>query len=479
MVRKFLLVVCCLGVLSACTGARVSRETLRADEGRTNTTVSVDGATPDGSTPTTGNVGGDPFASGGAGGTTRPTLADGRPAPTVAPGTPARSTLFNANEDRVGITKDQITICAHAALTYAAAFNTSADDLNVYWTAINERGGIFGRKVVATYENDNYSPDTAVEAATACKEKKPFMLIGGIGFDQIPAVRNWAETNRMLYVHHTATVEGSERQRFSFTALPSTEKMGEMFGELVATRFKGKKVGIIKRNSPNWEPGVKAFKVLAKKYGIEVVAERDVQNSQGSYTQELLDLQGAGADVVWLWENALASTQIIRQAIAQGYEPRFLLFPFNLTSQTLGDDALDPPLVGVSMHTAYSNGDRGGPFASYASDIAEFESQYAKYRPNANLRGFGGDLLFLNWSAQKGLAYLLNACGPDCSRNKLIDVLTATKAPRPIPSACDIDFTRPGFPRMGGFQVNVMETYRSPRGEVNWRNTNACVEHLL
>lgn len=471
--KKSLIALTFASLLAACTGARVPSESLSAQDRDTTRTTLVTGTTVAGSPTTT--PGGDPFAEGGA---TVPTLPNGAPAP-VSPSTPARSTLFTAAEDRIGITKDQITICAHAALTYAAAFNTSADDLNVYWSAINDKGGIFGRKVVVSYENDNYSPDTAVEAATACKEKRPFLLLGGIGFDQIPAVRNWAETNHMLYVHHTATVEGTERQRYSFTSLPSTEKMGEMFAEVMATTFKGKSVGIIKRNSPNWEPGVKAFKVLAKKYGIKVVAERDVQNNQGSYTQELLDMQGAGADVVWLWENALSSTQIVRQAHAQGFNPRFLLFPFNLTSQTLNQGALDPPLVGVSMHTAYSNGDRSGPFAAYASDIEEFESQYAKYRPGSSLRGFGGDLLFLNWSGQKGLAYLLTACGPDCTRNKLVDILTSTKVSRPIPSACDVDFTRPGFARRGGFQVNVMETYRSPRNDVNWRNTSSCVEHLL
>lgn len=461
--------------LAACTGARIENSSVQAQGSKTTSTTSLSA---DGTNPTTTALSGDPLA---AGGNTVPTLPNGQPAP-VTPTSPARSTLFTPGEDRIGITKDAITICAHAALTYASAFNTSADDLNVYWSWINDHGGIYGRKVYVSYENDNYSPDTAVEAATACKEKKIFLLLGGIGFDQIPAVRNWAETNHMLYVHHTATIEGTANQRYSFTALPSTEKMGEMFGELVAARFKGKKIGIIKRNSPNWEPGVKAFKAIAKKYGINIVAERDVQNNQGSYTGELLGLQNAGADVVWVWENALSSTQIVRQAKAQGYNPRWLLFPFNLTSQTLNQDALNPPMVGVAMYPAYSNGDKTGPFASYASDIDEFESMYAKYRPGSNLRGFGGDLLFLNWTGQKGLAGLLMACGPDCTRNKMVDVLTSTKQTRPFPqfpSACDVDFTRPGFARMGGFEVNIMETYRSPRGDVNWRNTDTCVEHLL
>ncbi|MBA2608332.1 MAG: ABC transporter substrate-binding protein [Actinobacteria bacterium] len=452
------------------------RTVAAGDRDRTTTSLGegADTTTGDGATRTTA-AGGDPFA--GASGTVpKVTVPGGGPAPTTA-SPPARSTLFTSKEDSVGITKTSIDLCAHAALTYGAAFNTSKDDLNVYWSAVNDAGGIFGRKVNVTYENDNYSPDTAVQAATACKGKGIFFLLGGIGFDQIPAVRNWAETNHMLYLHHTATVQGTANQRYSFTGLPSTEKMGEMFGELVAARYKGKKVGIIKRNSPNWEPGVTAFKAIAKKYGISIVAERAVQNNQGSYTQEILDMQQA--DVVWIWENALASTQIVKQAKAQNFNPDWLLFPFNLTSQTLGQDALNPKLVGVAMYPAYSKGDLSGQFAGYAEDIKEFEAQYKKYRPNVDLGGVAGDLLFLNWTGQKGLHLLLKQCGPDCTRNRLVDVLTGFKATRPFPSSCNVDFSRPGFARMGGFSVNIMETYRAPDNAVNWRNTDTCVEHLL
>lgn len=476
MIRKLGIWAVALSLSAACTGASLPKQAVET----TKDGVTAGPRQPTASSTTAPN-GSDPLA-GLDGATTVPTLPGGKPAPTV-PGTsttaPVRSTLFKANEDAVGITKTSINLCAHAALTYGAAFNTSADDLNVYWSALNDKGGVFGRKVNVTYENDNYAPDTAVQAATACKQKNIFFLLGGIGFDQIPAVRNWAETNRMLYLHHTATVEGTTGQRFSFTGLPTTEKLGEMFGELVAARYKGKKVGIIKRNSPNWEPGVKAFKAIAKQHGINIVAERAVQNNQGAYTQDIIDLQTAGAQVVWIWENALSSTQIVKQASAQQFNPQFLLFPFNLTSQTLNNDALNPPLVGVAMYPAYSYRDYGGSFATYAADMKEFEQQYGQYRPNANIDGIAGDLLFLNWTGQKALHLLLQQCGADCTRNRLVDVMTGFKATRPFASACDVDFTRPGFARIGGFSVNIMQTYRTAQGRVNWRNTDTCVEHLL
>ena len=420
-----------------------------------------------------GTAGGSAGTTGGGGGTSAGGPRGGGGTGTSGGGAvaPARSTLFTPAEDRIGITAKQITMCAHAALTYGAAFNTSDADFNVYWSAINDAGGIFGRKVVVTYENDDYKPDRAVTAATACKGKNPFILLGGIGFDQIPAVRNYVERNRMLYLHHTATVNGSQGLKYSFTSLPTVERTGEAFAQLYLSKYKGKKLGIIKRDGENWEPGVKAFKAAAP--GVKIVAERKVPQNKGNYTDDILAMKNAGAEVIWLWENALGSTQIVKQFKAQNYSPYMMLFPFNLTSQTLENDAMNPKLDGVAMFSAYSRGDYSGPFAQYADDVKLFEAQYRKYRPGVDLGGVGGDLLFLNWQAQKALHAMLLDCGKDCTRNRFVDVLTGYKK-RPTSSVCEIDFTS-GDRRHGSDKLNFMETYRSPSGKINWRNTKMCV----
>ncbi|MEO6205741.1 MAG: ABC transporter substrate-binding protein [Mycobacteriales bacterium] len=366
-------------------------------------------------------------------------------------------------------------MCAHAALTYGAAFNTTDADFNVFWSAINDQGGIFGRKVTVTYENDNYDSAKAVEAATACKAKNIFMLLGGIGFDQIPAVRNWAETNHMLYLHHTATENGSKGLKYSFTELPSVERMGEGFSQLYLSKFAGKKVGIIERDSANWKPGADMFKAGLEARGMKakIVADNKVADKKHNYTQDILDMKNAGAEVVFLWENALNSTEFITQAKRQNYSPHYLMFPFNLTAQTLGQDAMTPQLDGVAMYPAYSNGDYTGPFARYADDVKLFEAQYAKYRPNADLKGFGGDLLFLNWTAQKALYAQLLDCGKDCTRNRFVDTLQSYNKV-PSSSACRIDFMK-GDGHHGAEQLNFMQTYAAPGGKINWRNTQACV----
>lgn len=467
-----------ISLLAACSGAKKSDDEsagdVEAGDSAETTLATGETTTTIAGQPAPGTDGAPAGGTGSVSGGSRPASDGGSPIAIATPPNFKPTTLFSDKENTVGLTKDSITMCGHAALTYAEAFNTRPEDLNVFWESVNARGGVHGRKVTVTYENDNYNPQTAVEAATKCKGKNIFMLIGGIGFDQIPAVRNWAEENRMLYLHHTATVKGSEGKKFSFGPLPTTEQMGRMFGELAVTKYKGKKIGIIKRNSPNWEPGVDAFKAYAKEKGINIVAEREVNQPQGSYAQEVLAMKNAGAEVVWLWENALNATAIVKQAAAQRYFPQYMVFPFNLTSQTLEEDAMNPPMAGIAMFPAYSKGDYSGNFAPYADDMKEFEAQYAKYRPNVDLNSVAGDLLFLNWIAQKSLYVLFDKCGPDCTRNKFIDVLRTYKG-RPTSSACDLSF---GESRVGSDQVNIMETYRSPSGKINWRNTKLCVNKL-
>src|SRR5688500_5163312 len=112
-----------------------------------------------------------------------------------------------------------------------------------------------------------------------------------------------------------------------------------------------------------------------------------------------------------------------------------MVFPVSLQSQTISNHALNTSMVGVGMYHVDSKGDLSGEFAKYADDIKLFEAQYAKYRPGADLDGVGGDLIFLAWSGYKSLHSMLEACGPDCTRNRLLDVMRGLKA-RPTSSAC-------------------------------------------
>ena len=395
-------------------------------------------------------------AAGGTGGTAQP-IRD--------------ANLYSGADNTRGITDSQIVLCAHAALIFAQAFDIRPEDLNVYWTDLNARGGIFGRKVTMTFEDDAYSPAQAVTAAENCRAKNPFFLMGGIGFDQIPAVRTWAEANKMLYFHHMAVEAGLKGKQYSFTGLPSVDATGRAFGEYLMSKYKDKKLGIVWRRSENWEPGYRNGKAYLDKAGGQVVADLPVNKDQSVFTQEIIALRDRGAEVVWLWENALVAAEFIQQAKNQGFRPqKWVVFPFQTTLDVVGPEPID----GVAAWSAFTQGGfKEFEEHGYGAEIARFEAAYAKHRPGVKTN----DILWQTWVGFKAIHDMFERCGPQCTRNRMAGImLSGLKAT--VPPNCPVDYTRPNSfdGHLGGHAFFTMEA--TNRNGASFRTTSWCREHL-
>jgi len=375
--------------------------------------------------------------------------------------------LWPKSTDRMGFHDDKIVLCGHAALTFADVFDTRPQDLNVYWEWVNDHGGIFGRKVELSIEDDGYRPDRAVEASERCKAKEPFMLLGGIGFDQIPAVRAWNEQkqNHLLYIHHIARADLAKRYSFSF--FPTVEQAGTFAARWMLQKHGNERIGAVWRQSESWQPGHKTWLATMKKNGKEPVADLPVQKDQAVYTQQIAELKAQEATTVFVWENALAATEIVKQAKNQDYHPTWVVFPFQLTTDTLGNDALQPPMEGIAFWHAYVPGMTSGPFSSYAAEIKRFEAAQRKY----GAANKGNDILWMTWLAWKQLHQLLLDCGPDCSRNEAV-ALMISGVHKAVAPNCPFDFTR--NQHVGGLFGNIFKAFRPPSGGAGWMGTRVC-----
>jgi ABC-type branched-subunit amino acid transport system substrate-binding protein len=485
MGRKLGILVAVLGMLAAaCTGAP-RPQSLAAKEKKADDAAALGNTSALEGTSTT--VAGQPLDA--AGNPIAPGKA-GRPGTAARTSTPGQSTtpgvrgadgitplnLWTPGEDRIGITSNKITICGHAALIFASAFNTQPEDINVYWQMVNtERHGIYGRQVEASYEDDRYDSAQARTAAEACKAKNPFFILGGIGFDQIPQVRQWAEEQHQLYIHHIAVGKGAENLRYSFTPQPTVEQVGVASGQYIVARYKDKKVGIIHRNSENWQPGSDAGKAYMKAHGVNVVDDLGTEKNASVYSAQIAQLQSDGVQVVWFWENALAAAEFLKQSHNQGYHPTFVVFPFQTTLDVVGRDALQSRIDGISTWPAYKQGGYTGaaafPGTGYQEEIHAYEAAMAKYRPGVT----PNDILWQVWLANKTIDDLFQRCGQDCTRNRFGAILASSKGA--VPPSCPVDFPRGGG-RRGGWNVFMSQEAFDPGGGAtpNFRNTSWCKE---
>jgi hypothetical protein len=305
-----------------------------------------------------------------------------------------------------------------------------------------------------------------VTAATACKGKNIFMLLGGIGFDQIPAVRNWAERNRMLYMHHTATVKGSKGQRFSFAPLPTVERTARPSASctLEVQGQEGRHHQARRRELGAGRGRLQGLPGPQRRRQGRRRGRRAAEQGQ-LHRRHPEDEERRRRGRLDLGER-LGATQIVKQIKAQNYKPNMMLFPFNLTAQTLDADAFKPALDGVAMFTAYSKGDYAGSFASYADDIRLFEAQY-RSTARASTCGWRRPAV-PELDGAEGAVRPAARLRQDCNRNRFVERPRATEKPT---SSAARDFTAGNPP--GSDQLCSWRPTGSA-GQGNWRNTRAA-----
>ena len=423
-------------------------------------------------------AGGRPVAVGSSGAAGGSTGGGGLP-PVPSPGATEHTSsgmsyqvanLFPASQDRVGMTASSLTLCMHAALVLGPVFHDSASDFNVYWKWLNDQGGIYGRKVNMVFTDDQYTPQGGVQAAQQCQQSNPFFMMAGVGFDTVPAVEQWAEQNHMLYLPSFATENGLYNLKYSFEIPPSVEQFGTVAGNYIGAKYPGK-IGVVWRNSPNWQGGRDHFEAQVRAKGSKVVADIPVQENQGDYSAAILQLQTSGAQTVLAWMNVLEFAQLEKQAAAQGYHPRWVTATFNLVTDTLGHDVdgtNGPAAVGLWVTPEYHNGDTTSP---WAGEEHTMQAAYAKYDAGHTIT----DTDWQAWLAFKQVTQMLNDCGQDCSRNKLAGMFLGGYKSSLAP-LCNVDFAR-GRGRLGSFAFNVMQgTVRN--GTSGWRQVATCQENF-
>lgn len=460
-------------VLAACSGNKPVSVNEPTSQGSTTEPSSSGG-------PTFSNPSGKPVAADPASGATSKGSAKTSPKPFVG-GTKQKTSsgitytaanIFKADEDRVGITDSQLTLCMHAPASLAAAFQDSTDDWTVYWKLLNDSGGIYGRKVNIVIKDDQYNiANGGVAAAQQCYDNnpRPFLMTAGVGFDTVPAVRDWAETHSMLYLASFATEKKLFDLTHSFEGPPSVEQFGAVAGRFVGAKYPHK-VGVIWRNSPNWQGGRDRFRQEVAKKGGSVEVDLPVQQNKGDYSNEIKAMKDAKLQTVLAWINVLEFDQLEAQAASQNFYPRWVLAGFNLVTDTVGQDISGehgPPAIGIWVTPEYHDGDMSA--ASYYPEVKAMRDAYVKYDPNHKIV----DTDWQAWLAFKQITKMFVDCGRDCTRNKLAGMWLSGYKTQLAP-LCVTDFAR-GRGKIGSFAFNFWHAVK--RGDAyGWQQDYSCKE---
>src|SRR3989440_2357152 len=171
-------------------------------------------------------------------------------APSAAPGVTAKSILLEGTFPLSGP---------------ASGYAPIPSGMAAYFSYVNAKGGVNGRKINFKFEDDGYNPATTVQLTHKFVEQDhAFALVGGLGTEPQLPVRQYLNDNKVpqLFVSTGATTFDRDYAQYPWTIgwQPDYEGEGAIYGKYIAKNLKSAKIGILYQNDDYGNDYLRGFK---------------------------------------------------------------------------------------------------------------------------------------------------------------------------------------------------------------------------
>ena len=201
-----------------------------------------------------------------------------------------------------GITAKTITIGSHQPLTGIAApgYDEIAPASNAYFQYVNANGGVYGRKIVYKYLNDEYNP--AVTSAVVHQlvlQDNVYAIFNGLGTPTHLAVAPFLNAQKVPDVFVSSGCEcwnSPSRWPYTFGWSLDYVRDGKLLGHYVEQKFKNEKIGFFYQNDEFGRDGVKGLKdeIPAR----QIVSQQAYDPANVTVGPQVAALKASGAQVV-------------------------------------------------------------------------------------------------------------------------------------------------------------------------------------
>ena len=288
-----------------------------------------------------------------------------------------------------------------------------------YVAAINDQGGINGRKIKLLSLDDGYSPPKTLEQTRKLVEEDGVAAIfQQLGTPTAMATRRYLNQKKVpqLFVASGATQFG-DREAFPWTIgwQISYQIEGRVYSRYVLTAKPDAKIGVLYQNDDSGKDFLKGFKDgLGDKAGM-IVAAVSYEPSDPTVDSQVVQLHSSGADTVFIATIPKVTAMSLRKIRDLNWNPLYIIASVGSSvSSALAPAGLEKA---VGLITGAYLKDPSDP--QWFSDPAyqDWAAFMKKYQPN-------GDLLDLNnvygYTVTQTLAVVLKQCGEDLSRDNMI-----------------------------------------------------------
>jgi ABC-type branched-subunit amino acid transport system substrate-binding protein len=262
------------------------------------------------------------------------------------------SSSSSSSSSTPGVTATSITIGSHQPLTGVAApgYSEIAPAANAYFKYVNNRGGVFGRKINFIYKDDGYNPtNTVTVVRQLVLQDNVFAIFDGLGtptHTKVVGFLNSSHVPDLFVASGCPCWDNGSTQPYTFGWLPNYTIEGKILGQYIKQHFAGKKVGVLYQNDDFGNGGLAGLKDELP--ANQIVTAQPYEPTNTVIAPQVTAIQHAGAQVQV--DFTVPAFTAIGQltAFKLGYKPQ-------LVSSNVG---IDPTTVG-GMLKSFSKGAAG------------------------------------------------------------------------------------------------------------------------
>ena len=324
-----------------------------------------------------------------------------------------------AAQAELGVTEKEIRLGSVLPLQsgLSAGATQYRDGLDAYFKWVNANGGINGRKVVWSAENDSYNPQQAVAAVKKLVDRdEVFAIVGTLGTTNTLAMLPFLKQRGVPLLgplgSHPSINEPEDRNVFPMS--PMGPAHGRSLAQFANENLKAKKIAVFYQDDQYGKELLSGAKKYAAENGMTVVGEAAYVPSDVDVSAQVLTLSKTQPDAVLMAVIPKQGALFLQAAQRIGFKSAFLApqLMADPVALQLGGDAVN----GLYMNVYVAHESMSTPAVKEATDIL------AKYAPQSP----PGYWAFAGMSGAKMFHIAAQKVGKDLTREKLIAQLNAT-----------------------------------------------------
>ena len=287
-----------------------------------------------------------------------------------------------------GVSATTITLGGTVPLTGpAAAYASVGRGADAYFKYVNSKGGVFGRKIVYKYEDDEFDVSKTILLTRQLVEQDNVLAIfNSVGSEHALAIRPYLNDRKVpqLFVGSGVSKLASEHKKYPWSMgyLPSFAGEGAIYGRYIATHRPRARIAVLYENS---DFGKDMLNGLRRGLGGNgrIVATQSYEIEDSSVDSQMAKLKSSGADTLMLFATPKFAIFGYVGAARLGWDPQIYVSSVSPSPDVMKIARLSAPKqVNGSISIAFVKDPTQKLFAKDKT-VRLYHSILSRFMPNA------------------------------------------------------------------------------------------------